>query len=140
MQSDAATAYQAPSPETQRDLNAQRLGEQGGETEAQDLHVTGCVIPREGEVQGDEPGPGREGEGPEGNACRGRGRLAQRRILCSRLPQLPCASPKMPSQAEKQCSPLYFLSKTKQTPKTNNTHTHTKPRPIAISMWALFAV
>ena len=32
-------------PETQRDLSAQRLGEQGGETEAQDLYIAGCVIP-----------------------------------------------------------------------------------------------
>lgn len=107
-------------PETQRDLSAQRLGEQGGETEAQDLYIAGCVIPREGEVQGDKPGRGREGQGPEGNACRGRGRLAQRRILCSRLPQrLPKDA--LPRREAAFSSLLLLKTKQKNSQKTQKT-------------------
>lgn len=97
-------------PKTQRDLSAQRLGEQGGGTKAQDLYIAGCVIPREGEVQGDKPGREREGQGPEGNACRGRGRL------CSRLPQ------RLPKDAlprrEAAFSSLLLLKQNKKTQKT----------------------
>lgn len=111
MQSDAADLLIKHRP---RDS----LGEQGGETEAQDSYTKRAVSFHERVKYREINQGGGENAKARGSAGR-RGRSAQR-ILCSQASQLSCACPKM-SPPKKRSGVFFLLFKTKNK-KTSKKH------------------